>query len=361
VLLPVFAAFAAALVFYLLVPVAGAFVLRGQWRRFRARIARLATLPYLRYRDVADADREGRSRVGCFRLQGIIEAIEGPDKVWVRGKEVSALVDLSRAPLYVLPPGLAEAGSVERLRWRSVSSLVEGTSVFVAGILILEAGRPTFVDDSGEALVAVCHDGDEGRLVSRLIEGGRAPNEYWNYLTRVSMALGLVAVSGLLLLLRTSIFSTLRALMFLAGLSPVLPFAPPGLALFLLYRGLWRRALASRVARDLLRLPLRYSEAGGAAAYRRRTLSKHEAPPEGATWIGLFEGEGKDLGPLTVFSPADPGDPMAEIFVVEGDPEAQARKAERDAFILAAASGISLGFAVIANFALAFLIWRAAL
>ncbi len=363
-LLPVYAAFAAAFVFYLLVPIAGAFVLRGQWRRFRLAIARLASLPYLRYRDLAEAEAAGRQRVGLFRLQGTIEAIEGPDKVWVRGKEVSALIDLSRAPLYVLPPGPAsspaEPGSVERLSWSSVSSLVEGTSIFVAGILVLERGRPTFVDDPDDALIAVCHDAEEGRLVSRLIEGGRAPNEYWNYLTRLSMAIGLVAISGLLLLLRTSIFSTLRSLMFLAGLSPVLPFAPPGLALFFLYRKFWRRALASRVARDLLRLPLRYPEGGGAGAYRRRVLGKDESPPEGATLIG-GRGAGGEGGAFTVFSPTDQGDPMAETFIVEGDPEAREMGAERSAFLYAAASGIALGLAVIVNFALAFVIWRAAL
>ena len=168
-LLPVYAAFAAALLFYLLIPIAGAFVLRGQWRRFRARIAALETLPYLRYRDLAEAEREGRPRVGDFWLQGTVEAIEGVDKVWVRGKEVSALVDLSRAPLYVLRPcpadAPAEAGSVERLRWRSVSSLVEGTRILVAGILALDEGRPTFIDDPELPLVAVCHDGNEGRII----------------------------------------------------------------------------------------------------------------------------------------------------------------------------------------------------
>ena len=128
------------------------------------------------------------------------------------------------------------------------------------------------------------------------------------------MALGLVAISGILLLLRTSIFSTLLALMFLAGLSPVLPFAPPGLALFFLYHRLWRRALSSRVSRDLLRLRLRGPEGAGAGAS-----------------------------------------------AVEGDPEARARGAERDAFLYASAAGIALGLAVIVNFALAFLIWRAAL
>jgi hypothetical protein len=361
----VYAAFAAALVFYLIVPIAGAFALRGQWRRFRQGVARLGITARLRYRDLADAEREGRTRVGRFRLQGTIEAIEGTDKVWVRGKDVSALVDLSRAPLYVLAPGAAEsppdAGSVERLNWRSVSSLVEGTSILVAGLLVLDGGRPVFVDASEEPLVAVCHDGGEERLLSRLIAGGRAPNEYWNYPARISMALGLAAISVILLLFRASTFSTLRALMFLAGLSPVLPFAPPGLALFLFYHRLWRRALASRIARDLLRLPRLYSENGGTGTYLRRKLEKGERPPEDATWIRMPGRDGGEPEELTLFVPQSPEDPLAELFMVGGDPEAQALKAERNAFFYTAASGFSLGLAFVINFALAFLLWRAAL
>lgn len=364
-LLPVYAAIAAAIVFYLLIPIGGAFVLRGQWRRFRRLVSRLGALPPLRYRDLAEAEREGRAEVGRFRLQGNIEGIEGADKVWVRGKSVSAIVDLSRAPLYVLAPGSAdapaEAGSIERLMWSSVSSLVEGTNIFVAGLLVLEDGRPVFIDRPDGPLVAICHDGSKDWLVSRLIAGGRAPNEYWNNLTRISMAIGLVSISAILLLLRTSMFPTLRVLMFLAGLSPVLPFAPPGLAFFLFYRRLWRRALASRTARDLFRLPLQYSQGAGAGLCQRRTLAKDEAPPVNTTRINL-PGRGDDEPPkLTLFSPSNPTDPLAETVIIEGEPEAQVRRAERDAFFYAAAAGISLALAVLVNFALAFLIWRAAL
>jgi hypothetical protein len=362
VLLPVYAAIAAAIIFYLLIPIFGAFVLRGQWRRFRARVAELALAPILRYRDLADAEREGRTRAGVFRLQGTIEAIEGVDKVWVKGKDVSALVDLSRAPLYVLAPGSPEmppeAGSIEHLRWSSVSALVEGTDVFVAGVLAIEGGRPVFVDLPDEALLAICHDGKGDRLLSRLIAGGRAPNEYWNYFTLISMAFGLVVISVILLLLRTSIFPTLRALVFLAGLSPVLPFAPPGLAFFLFYNRLWRRALAARTARDLLRLPLRSSGSRGAAAFLKRPLVADEALPKNATRIAL-QGRGEsEARALTLYSPVNTGDPLAESFIIEGDPDTQIRKAERGSFFYATASGLAIGLAVLVNFALAFLLWR---
>jgi hypothetical protein len=280
-------------------------------------------------------------------------------------KGVSALADLSRAPLYVLAPlpdeGSAAAGSVSRIKWKSLSSLVEGTSVLVAGLLVLDEGRPVFVDDSDEGLVAICHDGGEEHLPSRLVTAGRAANEYWNYLTPISMALGLVAISAILLLFRTSMFSTLRALVFLAGMSPVLPFAPPGLAFFLLYRGLWRKALAARTVRDLLRLPLGYAEGLGAGEYARRTLSKGEEAPEDAIRISLPVSVSDEARSLTLITPVGSGDPLAETFVVEGEPEVQARRAERDASFYANAAGLALGLAVVANFAIAFMIWRLAL
>jgi hypothetical protein len=308
VLLPVYAAFAAAVIFYFLIPIAGAFRLRNQWRRFRERVAQISHAPLLSYGDLAMADRQSRICVGRFRLFGIIEAIEGSDRVWVRGKSVSALVDLSRAPLYVAAPGPAEAGSIEHLRWSSVSSLVEGTSIFVAGLLMFERGRPVFMDSPEEGLLAVCHNEDEEMLASRLIVCGRAPNEYWTYTTIISLALGVATISGILLLFSASVFPTLRALIFLAGAIPILPFAPPGLALFFAYHKFWRLALSARTSRDLLKLPLRHSHL------------RHV--------------------PL------------------EGDPEILARRIEHEAFYYAVAAGLSFGLAVLVNFALAFILWR---
>jgi hypothetical protein len=369
-LLPVYAAFCAALVFYLLIPIIGAFTLRRQWRRFRERVLRLELAPRLRYRHLARALDERKTEVGRFRLRGTIDALEGTDKLWVRGKEASALVDLSRAPLYILAPAEesagAEAGSIERLKWDSVSSLVEGTSVFVAGLLVIEEGKPVFVDRPDEALIAVCHEDDEKKLTSRLIAGGRAPNEYWNYPTRISLALGLVAISGILLAYRSSPFSTVRSLIFLAGAGPVLPFAPPGLVFFFAYRRLWRKALASRTARDLLRLPLWLSGKGkGGGGYERRALGPDEAPPEGATKIAQPSSakalERRRKQAATLFVPPDREGPEEESFVVEGEPEIMAQRAERDAFFYAVSAGLAFCLAIVVNFIVAFLAWRAAL
>lgn len=317
-LAPFYAALAAAFLFYLAIPVAVALRVRAQWRSFRDRVAELEGYPVLTYGAAARLAEDGGSR-RC-RVFGSVEAIEGSDRVWVRGEGVSVLVDLSKAPVYTVPPGDPQAGSVRRLRWGSISSVAERARAFVGGKLVLESGRPVFVDSPGESLVVAIHDGRDEDLASRLIVGGRSQNEYFGYATPLSIALGLIAISVILLIARSSPFSTVRALVFLTGVLPVLPFAPPGLFLFLGYRHLWRRALALRIERDELRysLPRRSSSPGSAEAGAGRL------PPN------------LDSGAL-------------------------ARAANRKALAAIMYALLCLASAVALNYALAFVAWRAAL
>jgi len=251
VLVPLYATLAAALLFYLIVPVAGAVGVARTWRSFRRRVADLGRRPPLGY---GELHRAGPSEIGSFRLYGKIEAMEEEQRIWVRGEKVSALVDMSGSPLYVLLPGKPQPGSVRRYAWKSISTLAAGTSVFVGGKVRKERGAALFVDDPEERLVVATYDGSDANVIRRLVVGGRNPNEYWTALGPVSVAIGMALSSGLLLLLgsRTA-FSSIRALSFLTAMIPVLPLLPPGLGLFLLYRSLWRRALRFRVERDLFR------------------------------------------------------------------------------------------------------------
>mgnify|MGYP001767174861 CR=1 FL=1 len=230
-----------------------------------------------------------------------------------RVEGVSALVDVSRAQVLTVPPGAPEAGSVRRLRWRSVSSVVEGTRMFVGGRLAVQSGLPVFVDAPDESLVAVIHDGDDEGLVSRLIVGGRSVNEYFGYATPLSLALGLIAISVILFLSRGSPFSSVRALVFITGALPALPFAPPGLFLFLAYRRLWRRALDLRIERD------------------ESSIAK---PRDG---VGANGAAGRAEG------------------------ERAAAEAGRRAVAVMAASVLCFALAVAVNYTLAFIVWRAAL
>ena len=246
--------------------------------------------------------------------------MEGDDRVWLRGKEVSALVDLSRSPLYVLSPGPEEesgAGGgerLERISWRRVRVLSEGTRLLAAGPLRFEGGRPVFAEAPGEPLVAVIHGGEESDLLSRLVAGARRPALAGGPFATVSVAFGLALSSALLFLLAEGrgVLPTVRVLAYLAALSPLLPFLPPGLALYFLHRRLAREAQGLRVARDLLRLPLRFfgspdqAEARLACGspYRRSLDGPASGPPPagyGAVALPLKPGAGASW---TLFGPS---------------------------------------------------------
>jgi hypothetical protein len=363
----VFAALAVAFVFYLCIPLIGAFMLRAQWRRFRARFAELRTAPILRYRDVALAAGDGDRVVGRFRLYGRVEALEGNDRVWLRGEEVSALVDFARSPLYALSPEGDYPGSVERLPWKSVASLAEGTMMFAAGRLVIEEGNPVFVDAPGESLIAVSHDCDDRILATRLVAGGRAANEYWTPLSRVSLALGLASMSALLFIYGKTSLSTVRVMTFLVGISPILPLLPPGLFLFLLYRSLWHQALSLRTARDLFRMPLVYfraddeqdsaAELPGGGRYVRRRLSAGESAPPDAFVLDL-PSEAEDTENVFLFTSEGSSDPAAETILSPGDPSILAASASRRANAYAIGAGFAFVLALSLNFALGIALWR---
>jgi hypothetical protein len=375
VFLPVYAALAIAFLFYIAIPIAGAFGVRNQWRAFRRRAIELSTVPVLKYRDLSDAIAKAKetndTALGPYRIYGHVEAMAGTNRIWVRGASVSALVDLSHAPMYILEGGAGEAGSVERVAWKSVSSLGEGTRIFAAGKVMLEAGRPVFVDRPEEPLLAVSHDGSEGDLLMRLISGGRRTNEYWNSLGRLSIAFGLALSSGLLVYLtRNPILPSVKALAFFAALIPVLPLMPPGLALFFAYRVLWRRALSFRIARDLALLPLRYfSHTAGAetraalpggGSYAMRHAGSGEPPPRATRFPSLeaMVVDAADPPSWTIFSPEGSTDPAAESVALPGDPETLAASARLKAALAAGAAGMAMVLAIVVNYTVAFMLWR---
>ncbi len=369
-----FVILAVAVLFYGLLPVVAALSLRFSWRRFRLRIESLARAPILGYAAVAGLPAAG-SGGRRHRLYGRLEAIEGSDRLWLRGAGVTALVDLSASPLYILsadeatPPWSPEsAGSVERMDWKSVHFLSEGTKLFVGGAVRAERGLPVFTEAPGEPLVAILYDGPESELVLRLVAGGRRRNEYWNAFTPAALAMG-VGLSSVLLFLssRAGVLPSVRALSFLVAAAPLLPLLPPGFFLFFAYRRLWRRALSLRMRRDLLRLPLsRFPDAAAAEVplpngglYRRRRLPPGEAPPPGFASLppGPGAAPGAESG-WTLFEPTEGEDPAAERVATPGDPEELARRCSSRAWVGIVGAALALALALALNYSLAFVAWR---
>lgn len=266
---------AIAALFYIVIPGIGAVTTRTRWRRFRAQITGASWLPTVSYRQLnASSTISERTRIGEFRCFGALEAIEGDNVVWVRDRNFSIACDMRNVRVFLLAAesgwsGYQEAPLSDRLgtpiepptvvRWEGLSSLPEGTGMFVAGPLYAEGGRPKFQSSSEEKLLVVLYDGAPETVLRRCIVSGRQRNEFWNQVTPIALTAGALALLLAAYILVQQPLMRLPAIIAAGlGLVPILPMLPPAVPLFFLYRSLWRRGRALRAERDVLRLPLRY-------------------------------------------------------------------------------------------------------
>jgi len=369
-----------ALFFYVLIPGIGAFAVRARWRRFRRGVTSASLYPFAGYAHLrGSGDLPEGARIGNFRFLGSLEAIQGDDTIWVKDGHVSLPADMSGVSVYLVPAeagpysgdfGAGHAGVVPDrtptvIRWQKLSSLTEGTRVFLAGALTVKGGKPVFAATDRAPLLVVLYDGDEKRLIHRSIWRGRQRNEYWNQFTPVSLAGGSLALVTAAYVFLHSPPDRVPALMAVSlSVLPLLPFFPPGVIGFFAYRSLWKRGRFLRAERDLVRLPLRYFQSGAAAgdsgspASRHGVLQRVTRLPDGQSYGELRLGS-RDSGEVMrgggrfqevsvarteevheyyaygAVTDAEedtalsvPADPMAEMVITPGNPEVLARLCE---------------------------------
>lgn len=264
-LLPVYLTLAIAALFYVLIP-SVAMLRRGRaWASFRSAMRALPGIDEAGYADcvggdAAARDTAARGAAGVKRLSGRIEGLEGESLLWVRGTEVSAVVDFSRASLYTLLPASRElplssterAGSIRQTAWRRVRSLSEGTKLLVVGPASPRDGRLVFSSLPGQPLYAVSYEGDERGLLDELIAGAHPADPFMNSFTLGSWAVGIGVLSIFLIFWgRSWTLPTVRFLEYLFALSPLLAFFPPGGFFLILSRSMYRRFISLEIERDL--------------------------------------------------------------------------------------------------------------
>ncbi|MDR2071572.1 MAG: hypothetical protein LBP81_09190 [Treponema sp.] len=251
-----------AVFWYGLVPVAGAFVNRRNWRLFRRRFDDLRLKPFLDYA----AYRRGEE--GLYRFIGGFESVTDGHTLWIRNKDLTIPISLAGAHTYVLPmpekdepSGTFDPGkeAPARINWDRVTALTEGARVFVGGSLLSRDNRLAFVSERDNPLLVIFYDGPDRSLTARAIRAGRDGNEYWNFITPYALILGAFSqiVTALNFLNRPAFRFTVLTALFSVFI-PLLPLIPPGFALTVLYKRLWWQARVFRAYRDLVRLPLKY-------------------------------------------------------------------------------------------------------
>lgn len=352
---------AISLVFYILVPGIGAFRVRRSWRLFREKLNTISMMPLIRYGQIKS--RNGLFKTG-YRFIGEVQALEGDDSLWISDGSLSVKVVVPGALIYTLPSlprqehdlDLEESMDLfpdERPRaesWPELGSLQEGTKIVVGGMVEERQGMPCFISQPQDPLFILFFDESPETVLYHSILNGRQKNEYWNRMTPASLGGG----SFLLFFLAYFIFQTefpplAVVVTVTAALFPVIPFLPPGILFFTLYRRFWRRGRRLRAERDLISLPLRFfgrktasvpRREGGeivSSGYRMKRVSDYgEVRRLGSGYryrdSSLKRAAGGEpfyilFGPVE----ADSADPFLEPLVVPGDPVALSRLAEEGA------------------------------
>ena len=257
---------AIAFLFYALIPILGAFVVRSHWRQVRKILH--SSLYYSRELKTPSTVNK---TIGSCRILGELEAIEGNDILWVKSENGrSVTVEMLDSHVYFMPPFATReeayphllpvslpSNSLEKVPWNEIFSLPEGTKMYISGELAYSNGRFHFHSGKDAPLMVLVYNEDPRYLIPRAIWCGRQNNEFWNFMTPWSL------VAGILLLLIQSVYLFQNSGNYLIqffcvsiALLPALLFLPPGVFLFNLYKRFWDTARRYRAERDLMTLAL---------------------------------------------------------------------------------------------------------
>jgi hypothetical protein len=262
-----------AVFFYGLVPIAGAFYSRRNWRYFRRRFNELGQRPILDYAACVNTGPGSSAGEGEeFRFSGGFESLTGDKILWIRGEELTIPVDLGGAKIYVLPdtetegiPADFDPGeeAPEQIHPDRIAALTGGVKVFAGGSLCVREGRRIFVSTASRPLLVIFYEGPARSLTMRTIRAGRHRNEFFNFITPYSFITGafcqiIIAMS----LYSRPVYRLTLISSVIVLFTPLFPWLPPGILFTLAYRRLWWKARKFRAYRDLVRLPRGYIPAG---------------------------------------------------------------------------------------------------
>jgi len=211
--------------------------------------------PLLNYSLYRHLDKEG----GIYRFSGSIESITDGHTLWVRGNDLTIPVSLEKTKCYLLPmhEGDGIPVTLELIRWNQVSTLTEGSKVFIGGMLKPQDNRFSFVSAKEQPLVVIFYSCTDQELTSAVVRAARTRNEYWNNITPIALIIGaffLIYIAAFFLnrpAFRLTVIIALASVFI-----PILPVFPPGFLLTILYRRLTWNARKLRAYWDLARFGL---------------------------------------------------------------------------------------------------------
>ncbi len=341
-----------AFLFYLIIPVAGAFSARHKWRVFRKNLRRALDIPMAVHRV-----QNKNGDLGLHRFLGELEAIEGDDILWIKGSSGTITADMRNATVYNMTdsegadqiyrhlyPFPLPTKSLVSMSWDDVFSLTEGTRLFLYGSLEVRGGKYCMKSCKEMPLTVIIYNEDPFTLMTRATWCGREGNEFWNMVTPWSILTGtlLLLISAVGIMQNSDNYALFFMNLFLA-LLPLFIFLPPGVLLLGLYRYFWDRGRRCRAERDLMVLPLGTGAEPVCCSESEIAFSRK---PEG--W--------KEQGMPVCYPVPQSLVEMSEMKMADkciryaAEPELLSRFCRRRAFFFEALSGLMFCAAVLINF-----------
>lgn len=249
------------LLFYIILPLMGAFIVKSRWRLFRHWVRQAYRAERLQYHHLQDKALQGHR----YTMFGRLEAFEGRDKLWLGDGNLSVAVQFRGADVFFLDEQtkidldnldtLPEPPPPPRRElWSQLGALPEGTRFVVWGTLE-NRNRPQFVSLKEQPLLILVYEGDSEGVLPQAIWAGRHQVEEWNFITPVSFVIGFaVLILGAYMDLRVPGARASGLSRLALALVPSTFFMPPGIFFFYWYNRLWAQSRRERGLRDLTML-----------------------------------------------------------------------------------------------------------
>jgi len=287
-----------------------AFYTRNKWRRFRNQFNDLRFCPLLDYSQYRNLKTENTS----FRFSGEIESITDGQTLWVKGGDLTIPVLLeprseltnTKTKCFLLPKhaasaradnlnessppeGKREHDAPEQIRWNRVSTLSEGTKVFIGGQVKMYDNRFCFCSVKGKPLTVIFYNCPDTDLTNNIIRSARTRNEYWNSFTPIFLVIGALTLLFLAAaFLGRPAFHLNVITAFIAVFIPLLPVIPPGFLFTFFYRRFTWKARKLRIESDIVRFGI--NSGAGMDSARRYAIRAYlfETIAWGLMLLGIF-------------------------------------------------------------------------
>ncbi|NNM68214.1 MAG: hypothetical protein HKM06_09410, partial [Spirochaetales bacterium] len=191
---------------------------------------------------------------------------EGREILWLTDGQLSVPVDVKGADFWFLQTPDDDSWNGEhvfqrpdapdepprRVFWKDLRALPEGVPFWVAGNLSAGPDGRVCFRNAETHLLLVAYEGRPETVVARTLWSSRQKIEHWNFITPLSLAVGLMAllIAGYFSLRQPG--GRAEGLIALAlALVPSTFFLPPGIAFFYAFNKLWTESRHQRGLRDL--------------------------------------------------------------------------------------------------------------